>query len=79
MFSAANTRRKSRHENIFACLFSAHNTISLSCQEQVCLIRLFLRNTSPIIGLSISDGRSISQNLAKLNILIYDRKRRLLW
>ena len=24
----------------FACLFSVHNTISLSCHEQVCLIRL---------------------------------------
>ena len=27
-------------KNIFACLFSAHNAISLSCYEQVCLIRL---------------------------------------
>ena len=27
-------------ENIFACLFSLHNTISLSRHEQVCLIRL---------------------------------------
>ena len=27
-------------KNIFACLFSAHNTISLSRLEQVCLIRL---------------------------------------
>ena len=27
-------------ENIFACLFSVHNTISLSRHEQVCLIRL---------------------------------------
>ena len=25
------------HKNIFACLFSIHNTISLSCHEQVCL------------------------------------------
>ena len=24
-------------ENIFACLFSIHNMISLSCHEQVCL------------------------------------------
>ena len=29
-------------ENIFACLFSAHNTISLSCHEQLCLIRLYI-------------------------------------
>ena len=27
-------------KNIFACLFSVHNTISLSRHEQVCLIRL---------------------------------------
>ena len=26
-------------KNIFACLFSVHNTISLSCHEQVCLMR----------------------------------------
>ena len=27
-------------KNISACLFSVHNTISLSCHEQVCLMRL---------------------------------------
>ena len=27
-------------ENIFVCLLSVHNTISLSRDEQVCLIRL---------------------------------------
>ena len=27
-------------KNIFACLFSAHNIISLSRHEQVCLMRL---------------------------------------
>ena len=27
-------------KNIYACLFSVHNTISLSRHEQVCLIRL---------------------------------------
>ena len=29
-----------RRKNIFACLFSVHNTISLSRHEQVCLMRL---------------------------------------
>ena len=29
--------RKILHKDIFACLFSIHNTISLSCHEQVCL------------------------------------------
>ena len=29
-------------KNIFACLISAHNTISLSRHEKVCLIRLRL-------------------------------------
>ena len=27
-------------KNIFACLFSVHNTMSLSRHEQVCLMRL---------------------------------------
>ena len=30
-------------KNIFACLFSVHNTISLSRHEQVCLMRLRFR------------------------------------
>ena len=29
-------------KNIFACLFSVHNTISLPRHEQVCLIRVRL-------------------------------------
>ena len=29
-------------KNIFACLFSVHNTISLSSHEQVCLTRLLV-------------------------------------
>ena len=37
-------------ENIFACLFSVHNTISLSRHEQVCLITLCLRDTTPTTG-----------------------------
>ena len=28
---------KDIHKDIFACLFSIHNIISLSCHEQVCL------------------------------------------
>ena len=32
--------RKNKRKNIFACLFSVHNTISLSRHEQVCLMRL---------------------------------------
>ena len=31
---------KRTRKNIFACLFSVHNTISLSRHEQVCLMRL---------------------------------------
>ena len=31
---------KTIHKNIFACLFSGHNTISLTLHEQVCLIRI---------------------------------------
>ena len=37
-------------ENICACLFSFHNTISLSRIEQVCLIRLRFERSSPIVG-----------------------------
>ena len=46
-------------KNIFACLFSVHNTISLSRHEQVCLMRLRFE-------------RSISRNVASLNILVHD-------
>ena len=31
--------RFNKLKNIFACLFSVHNTISLSCYEKVCLMR----------------------------------------
>ena len=53
------------HKDIFACLFSIHNTISLSCHEQVCLSGL-QSFTFP------DDGRSISRNVAHLNILVHD-------
>ena len=53
------------HKDIFACLFSIHNTISLSCHEQVCLSEL-QSFTFP------DDGRSISRNVAHLNILVHD-------
>ena len=36
-------------KDILACLFSVHNTIRLSCHEQVCLCYVS-RDTSPIIG-----------------------------
>ena len=49
------------HKNIFTCLFSIHNSISLSCHEQV--------NLS---GLRPDDGRSISRNVAHLNLLVHD-------
>ena len=35
---------KTLRKNIFACLFSIHNVISLSRHEQVCLSRLRLTN-----------------------------------
>ena len=47
------------YKDIFACLFSIHSIISLSCHEQVYLS-----------GLRSDDGRSISQNVAHLNILV---------
>ena len=31
------TQKITIHKDIFVCLFSIHNTISLSCHEQVCL------------------------------------------
>ena len=42
-------------KNIFACLFSVHNIISLSRHEQVCLMRYVSRDTSPIIGLMMGE------------------------
>ena len=37
-------------KNIFTCMFSVHNTISLSGHKQVCLWGYVSRDTSPIIG-----------------------------
>ena len=37
------------HKDIFACLFSIHNTISLSCREQVCLSGLCFER-GPMMG-----------------------------
>ena len=52
-------------KNIFACLFSIHNTRRLSRHEQVCLSRLrFERYFSHHRD---SDGKSISRNVAYLN------------
>ena len=52
---------------IFACLFSVHNTISLSRRGQVCLMRLrferyFSHNREPRLPI----------NVASLNILVHD-------
>ena len=41
----SNNYRNDIRKNIFACLFSIHNTISLSRHEQVCLSGLPLRAT----------------------------------
>ena len=38
--NAFGKHNKNIRKNIFACLFSVHNTISLSRHEQVCLMRL---------------------------------------
>ena len=54
-------------KNIFACLFSVHNTISLSRHEQVCLMRLrferYFSHHRP------DDGRSISRNVGSIKII----------
>ena len=69
---AANNSQKLNNEirqiiylrkNIFACLFSVHNTISLSRHEQVCLMRLrFERYFSHILcaGQRIYQKQSIN-------------------
>ena len=50
---------------------SYYNTISLSRHEQVCLMRLrFERYFSH--HRAMYDGRSISRNVASLNILVHD-------
>ena len=71
MVVAKNSVNSIVRKNIFACLFSVHNTISLSRHEQVCLMRLrferyFSHHHWP------DDGRSISRNVASLNILVHD-------
>ena len=57
-------------KNIFACLFSIHNRISLSCHKHVCLSGLrferYFSHHRP------DDERSISRNVARLNILVHD-------
>ena len=67
MYGIIKSNSNSKCENIFACLFNDHNTISLSRQEQVCLIRLrFERYFSHPLWwekhLSHGDGRSISRS-----------------
>ena len=52
------------HKDIFACLFSIHNTVSLSCHEQVCLSGLRFERY-------FSHHRA-SRNVAHLNILVHD-------
>ena len=47
-------------KNIFACLFSVQNTISLSRHEQVCLMRHVSRDTSNTIRTALQE-RLISQ------------------
>ena len=63
-------------KNIFDCLFSIHNIISLSRHEQVYLSGLrFERYFSHHRDFShhrADDGRSICRNLAHLNILVHD-------
>ena len=51
-------------KNIFASLFSIHNKISLSRNEQVCLSGQHFERPD--------DGRSISRNVAHLNIVFHD-------
>ena len=51
-------KKNGLRKNIFACLLSVHNTISLSRHEQVCLSRLrferlFLDTNFSVVGLSV--------------------------
>ena len=57
--------------NFFFCdsVINFYNTISLSRHEQVCLMRLRFKR---YFSLFSHDGRSISQNVASLNILVHD-------
>ena len=52
-------------KNVFACLLSIHSTISLSRHEQVCSSRLRFKRWW-------DDCRSISWNVAYLNIFVHD-------
>ena len=49
---------------MFACLFSVHNTISLSVHEQLCLIRLhFERYFSHHLATSMRMSRIFKENM----------------
>ena len=37
LYTMVDLYLNNRHKYIFACLFSIHNIISLSCHKQVCL------------------------------------------
>ena len=77
--SHGNRIEKCLRKNIFASLFSVHNKISLSCHEQVCLIRLrferyfshhwafiiFKGNFSDVVG---KCGRILGVVIFSLNI-----------
>ena len=54
------------HKNVYACLISIHNTVSLSRHEQVCLSRLrFERYFSHHRA---NDGRSISPMMGEVSL-----------
>ena len=42
IFSKELEKKKSIHKDIFACLFSIHNTISLSCHYHVLKRKVFI-------------------------------------
>ena len=58
-------------KNIFACLFSAHNTRSLSHQELKCLIRLHFERC---LSHRARWWEKSFRNVASLNILVHDVK-----
>ena len=52
--TATRTKEQgNKRKNFSTCLFSIHNGMHLSCHEQVCLIRLSFKRSSPIIGLKM--------------------------
>ena len=69
--------RSKMGKNIFACLFRVHNTISLSRQEKVCLIRLRFRRYFSRWWEKYLSKSSLIKHTCSWLLLVYWKKSRI--